>query len=810
MNLELDYKVKEEFYFLSNFRSRIIVIVSFLMITLSLVLAPIGGSTAQASVILKGVALKSPTNVYDDAKTGANVLKSYSEGSILQYRAHSADWYTATVTVKGKKHSGFINKADVDTSVETQTLLQGIGLQDSTAVYATASTGSKKLKTYAVGSLLYYNTFSSEWYQTTVIINGKRTLGYIHKSHVENGVESDEVLKGLAILNPTAVYSRASTNSPALKSYNGGTILQYRNYTSDWYKATVYVGGKARTGFIHKSHVDATVANQMSLRGIGIQNRTSVYATPSTSARALKSYAEGSILQYKTLSSNWYEATVVVNGNRVKGYIHTSHVEGVFDQSESLEGIAVASPTNVYSRAAKSSGVIRNYNKGNYMQFRTFSPNWYATTVSVNGKSVTGYIHQRDVSTDRVITKTTQYSTDFKRAVDIQMGRAPQVSGKSGGWVNASRPQVEYYINSSNFDINSNEYYQFLVLSQSAGLNALEVNQKILNNHGTLTGNAQAFIDAGTSYGVNEAYLISHALLETGNGRSTLAQGVPVDRSGKVVAPKDAVFTVYNMYGIGAVDSCPIECGAKKAFDEGWFTPEEAIIGGAGFINTYIARGQDTLYKMRWNPINPGHPQYATDIAWAVKQTSNIKRIYDLLDRYVLIYDVPKYVNQPAKSGNPDYYDGGAPNPGTTIDYPSEVFGLTETPNNLNLREGPSTSSKTLGSIPNGSKIEMLGTNGTWDKVKYDGKTGWVHGDYVTLLNLLEVSTGSSTLAIRPEANTSNTPIARVNSGTLLAGSLDKGNKLIRNNEWYQISYNGKQAWVSGGKSATEFIKIKN
>jgi mannosyl-glycoprotein endo-beta-N-acetylglucosaminidase len=93
MNLELDYKVKEEFYFLSNFRSRIIVIVSFLMITLSLVLAPIGGSTAQASVILKGVALKSPTNVYDDAKTGANVLKSYSEGSILQYRAHSADWY---------------------------------------------------------------------------------------------------------------------------------------------------------------------------------------------------------------------------------------------------------------------------------------------------------------------------------------------------------------------------------------------------------------------------------------------------------------------------------------------------------------------------------------------------------------------------------------------------------------------------------------------------------------------------------------------------------------------------------------------
>ncbi|MBO1912126.1 SH3 domain-containing protein, partial [Microvirga sp. 3-52] len=172
--------------------------------------------------------------------------------------------------------------------------------------------------------------------------------------------------------------------------------------------------------------------------------------------------------------------------------------------------------------------------------------------------------------------------------------------------------------------------------------------------------------------------------------------------------------------------------------------------------------------------------------AWALKQTSNIKRIYDLLDRYVLIYDVPQYVNQPAKSGDPDYYDGGTPNPGTTIDYPSEVYGLTETPNNLNLREGPSTGSKIVGSIPNASKIEMLGTNGIWYKVKYDGKTGWVHGSYVTMLNLLEVSTGSSTLAIRPDPNTSNTPIARVNSGTLLAGSLDKNNKLLRSNEWYQ------------------------
>lgn len=780
------------------------------MVTLSLVLAPTGGGEAQASAVYKGVALQNPTNVYASTGTNAKVLKSYRKGSILQYTAHSNNWYAATVIVNGKRHSGYINKADVDTSVDNQTPLQGIALQSTTAVYATASTDSQRLKDYPVGSLLHYKTFSSEWYEATVIMNGKPTTGYIHKSHVENGIESDEIMKGLAIPNLTSVYSRASTGSAPLKSYKSGTILQYQNYTRDWYKATVYISGKARTGFIHKSHVEATVENQINLRGIGLRNRTPVYSSPSTNALALKSYPEGSILHYKTLTGNWYEATVVLNGKNIKGFIHTSHVEELFNDNKPLEGIAVASPANVYSRAAKSSGVLKAYGKGSYMQFRTFSPNWYLATVVVNGKPTTGYIHQNDVSTDMVIRETTSYSTSFSRAVDIQMGRAPQVSGKNGGWVNASKSQVEYYINSSNFNINSSDYYQFLVLSQSAALNAREVNQKILNNHGTLTGKAQAFIDAGKQYGVNEAYLISHALLETGNGSSPLAKGVPVNNQGKVVTAKDAVFTVYNMYGIGAVDNCPLDCGAKRAFDEGWFTPEAAIVGGAEFISSYITRGQDTLYKMRWNPINPGHPQYATDIGWALKQTPNIKRIYDLLDRYVLIYDVPRYGNQPARSGNPNQYDVETPIPGASIDYPSKVYGVTKTPNNLNLREGPSISTASVGSIPNGSKIEVLGTNGTWYKVLFGGKHGWVHGDYVTLLNLLEVTTGSSTLAIRPAPNTSNTPITRVNSGTLLAGVLDKNNSLIRNNEWYQVSYNGNVGWVSGGPNGTDYIKIHN
>ena len=43
--------------------------------------------------------------------------------------------------------------------------------------------------------------------------------------------------------------------------------------------------------------------------------------------------------------------------------------------------------------------------------------------------------------------------------------------------------------------------------------------------------------------------------------------------------------------------------GPRFAYDAGWFSPEAAIMGGAKFIaQGYISSGQDTLYKMRWNP----------------------------------------------------------------------------------------------------------------------------------------------------------------------------------------------------------------
>ncbi|PAD35218.1 PA14 domain-containing protein [Terribacillus saccharophilus] len=209
---------------------------------------------------------------------------------------------------------------------------------------------------------------------------------------------------------------------------------------------------------------------------------------------------------------------------------------------------------------------------------------------------------------------------------------------KLGGWVPPTRTDLKYQINPDNFQSTLQEQLQFAKLSDPGSINVSEVNDKVLNGKGILAGKAASFQKGAEEYGVNAVYLISHAILETGNGSSQLAKGYTYN--GK---------TVYNMYGIGANDNNALLGGAKLAYDRGWFTPEAAIIGGAEFVRKdYIDLGQDTIYKMRWNPekaVSNGYAthQYATDIGWASKQTYNMYKIYNILDSYSITLDIPKY-----------------------------------------------------------------------------------------------------------------------------------------------------------------------
>lgn len=194
-----------------------------------------------------------------------------------------------------------------------------------------------------------------------------------------------------------------------------------------------------------------------------------------------------------------------------------------------------------------------------------------------------------------------------------------QVSNKANtAWRDASGTEIKEAMDSSKFIDDDKQKYQFLDLSKYQGIDKSRI-KRMLFDRPVLLKHTDDFINAAKSKHVNEVYLISHALLETGAAKSELANGVEID--GK---------KYYNFYGVGALDSDPIKTGAEYAKKHGWDTPQKAIYGGADFIHKHFLShdDQNTLYSMRWNPKNPGEHQYATDIKWAESNANIIADFY--------------------------------------------------------------------------------------------------------------------------------------------------------------------------------------
>ncbi|MFK3832884.1 N-acetylglucosaminidase [Staphylococcus saprophyticus] len=195
-----------------------------------------------------------------------------------------------------------------------------------------------------------------------------------------------------------------------------------------------------------------------------------------------------------------------------------------------------------------------------------------------------------------------------------------QVSSKDNKtWRDASSTEIKAAMDSSKFIESDMQKYQFLELDKYQGIDHNRIKRMLIDNP-TLLKHSDEFIKAAKDKHVNEVYLISHALLETGSAKSELSSGVEID--GK---------KYYNFFGVGALDEDPIKTGSEYAKKHGWDTPQKAISGGANFIHGHFLsnKDQNTLYSMRWNPKNPGEHQYATDIKWAESNASLMAHFYE-------------------------------------------------------------------------------------------------------------------------------------------------------------------------------------
>ncbi|WP_275583243.1 MULTISPECIES: N-acetylmuramoyl-L-alanine amidase [unclassified Mammaliicoccus] len=288
-------------------------------------------------------------------------------------------------------------------------------------------------------------------------------------------------------------------------------------------------------------------------------------------------------------------------------------------------------------------GSLQNYQ---YSYFKVISSQkvgnelWYKGLL--NGKTVWINAKYLQLATESTNISTSPYTLD--QAVDIQMALRNGSEPKkvlASGIRNATRAEVKDAMDTSKYVNDPVQKYQFLDLNKSQNISVTKLND-LLRGKGILENQGSAFSQAAKAVGINEIYLISHALLETGNGTSDLANGGAIDQNGNV--DLNAQTKYYNVFGVGAIDKNALYGGIKYAQQAGWNTPEKAILGGAQFIaNNYIKSGQNTLYKMRFNPQNPGVHQYATGIDFAKSNAKRISDFYQQIQTDGQYYDVDQY-----------------------------------------------------------------------------------------------------------------------------------------------------------------------
>ncbi len=263
------------------------------------------------------------------------------------------------------------------------------------------------------------------------------------------------------------------------------------------------------------------------------------------------------------------------------------------------------------------------------------SPDGPSDTVEITVKGTTD-IRTADGSHSYTIAASgvtyTAYSMTLDEMVQKQQGTPLVYAGGSGG---ATTDEVRRHLDPNQFCSGAYKY-QFMDLSHYNGISEAEL-ARFLEGKGTLSGQAAVFIEAAREYNVSEMYLVAHACLETGYGTSTLASGVEVNGT-----------KVYNMFGIAAYDGSVVASGSGKAYQEGWTSPAEAIRGGARWISEHYINASDgsrqnTLYKMRWNPDNPGEHLYAGDIAWATTQATILEKLFAQFPNASIAYDIPVY-----------------------------------------------------------------------------------------------------------------------------------------------------------------------
>ncbi len=316
------------------------------------------------------------------------------------------------------------------------------------------------------------------------------------------------------------------------------------------------------------------------------------------------------------------------------------------------------------------------------------------------------------------------------------------ICGKSGdvNYYCASASTVNYYLDPRNF-LDETMIFQFLNLSYDENITKDILKKAVANsflNGKFKIGNKEytyvdTILEASKESKVSAMHIVVTIFQELGRGslKSDGTYSIPTAASGTV----DGYEGLYNFFNYGATDGAgAVQRGLKKAKEMGWTNPDIAIKDGVKRVlaNNYINVGQNTKYFYKFDVVGNeilteamGKKKYSSSYFFSHQYMTNIQdpssQAINLFTYYTnggilsnsLTFVIPVYDNMP----------DAVSNKGTTLKQSDGTLYKVDVNSSVNIRSKASTSSSSLGTASRGMIVAVIGSSGSFYKVKLNKAT---------------------------------------------------------------------------------------
>ena len=653
----------------------------------TLAMIPMTANNAYASNI--GTVTASSLNVRSGPSTSYTVVTTVKKNDKVNILQSSNGWYKIE-TSSGKQgwvSSSYISASNSNTNNSTNNNTQSniaIVNTDGLNFRNGAGTSYSIIKVLNKGEKVEVISESNGWSK----VKHDSRLGYVASQYIDKATTNYTIKE----VNTDGLNVRTgpSTSYATIGKLNKGTRVEVISESAGWSKInynnkTAYVSSgylKAVSTSTPDTKPEDTTQQYKEIKVVNTDG-LNVRKGPSTSYESIGKIDKGTSVEVISESDGWSK----INYKNTTAYVATRYLDkkstNTEDTTQQYKEIKVVNTDGLNVRKGPSTSYesIGKIDKGTSVEVISESDGWS----KINYKNTTAYVATRYLdkissneqvppvvggeSTENVSGATIYYKAlnyTLQNHIDAQYKKALEGGNvisssisrmseelttsmpQSRAFVTPSKADLEYYLNPKNFTNSDKGMMQFLRLdTYKGGITESELNSYLnslpkVNGKNTVFYNqGKAFINAAQKYDIDLVYLVSHAMWETGYGKSVLAQGQTITSyKGK---PLDKPVTVYNFFGIGAIDKSANVSGAEASYSNGWTSIEKTIEGSAKWISAnYINSSkynQNTIYKMKFNYDYIWH-QYATDVNWSNGISGIMNNIISMYDT-CLLYTSP-------------------------------------------------------------------------------------------------------------------------------------------------------------------------